>query len=690
MVITIKKLTMRNFKGVLGERVVEFSPTVTQVYGANRTGKTTIADAFRWCLFGKNTEGKADFGIKTKDAQGEAIPELSHEVVVELVVDGTPVSISRVLTEKWSKPRGVAQKVLTGHTTTYTVNGQLYTQRDFNDYINSLCSESLFMAITSPTYFVSLKADQQRSILTEMVGEVSTASVAHGNKEFEALLQVMGEQDIEKFRQHLSYQMKEIKAELERIPVRISEQQNDIASMQPEQPTDWQQVAGDIQATEAAIKRIQQAIADTIADQSKAQEAQLKQQQQARQQVREQIASIQDAMSAITCKHTQAVNAKYNAAREQVQQAVNEMRRAEKVLAEAQHEAKTATDKIADTEKWLERMENSVAEFKARWQQVSENTLEFDPEMFICPTCGRELDADKADELKAQMQANFNADKAHKLDTMEIEAGELSKEKNRLTTLLAKLQQQKAEAETKIAQLKQAYNAAVAAYDVATVSAHKAGTDIKQVAELIAKNAEYVELGKQLAQLQAQLAQMPLQADAANTQEAVQGLQNDQQQLQEKLNQLKALAQVGETIAKKRERISQLEQQEQQLNVQLTQLEGQDYTAEQLLQRTIEELESKVNALFTFVAFTMFDHKINGSLKPVCECTVRGVPYSDLNNADRINAGIDIANAMCKHKGIYAPCFIDNAESINDILPMQSQRIDLIVSTDKELKVINQ
>lgn len=225
MEITIKKLTMRNFKGVRGERVVEFSPSVTKIYGANRTGKTTIADAFRWCMFGKNTEGKQDFGIKTKDAQGNVIPELEHAVSVVLVVDGREVTITRTYTEKWSKPKGVAQKQLTGHTTTYHVDGQLYTQGDFNAYINSLCNESLFMAITSPSYFVSLKPDQQRSMLTEMVSETSPAQVAKGNAQFEALLQIMGEQDMVQFRQHLAYQMKEIKDELKRIPVRISEQE---------------------------------------------------------------------------------------------------------------------------------------------------------------------------------------------------------------------------------------------------------------------------------------------------------------------------------------------------------------------------------------------------------------------------------------------------------------------------------
>ena len=53
MQIIFKTLKMQGFKGVLAERTVEFNPQVTEIYGANRTGKTTIADAVQWVLFGK-------------------------------------------------------------------------------------------------------------------------------------------------------------------------------------------------------------------------------------------------------------------------------------------------------------------------------------------------------------------------------------------------------------------------------------------------------------------------------------------------------------------------------------------------------------------------------------------------------------------------------------------------------------
>ena len=110
--------------------------------------------------------------------------------------------------------------------------------------------------------------------------------------------------------------------------------------------------------------------------------------------------------------------------------------------------------------------------------------------------------------------------------------------------------------------------------------------------------------------------------------------------------------------------------------------------AEQLTQAIIEDLETRVNHLFTNVQFRMFKRLLNGNLEPICECTMHGTPYQDLSNSEKINAGIDIINAICRYNDIYAPMFVDNAESINDVTPTQSQQILLIVSRDKQLTII--
>ncbi|MBT7632048.1 MAG: hypothetical protein HN597_20470, partial [Desulfobacula sp.] len=58
-----------------------------------------------------------------------------------------------------------------------------------------------------------------------------------------------------------------------------------------------------------------------------------------------------------------------------------------------------------------------------------------------------------------------------------------------------------------------------------------------------------------------------------------------------------------------------------------------------------------------------------------------------LNNAARINVGLDIIKTLSDFYGFRGPVFIDNAESVNEITPMDCQVINLVVSRDQELTV---
>ena len=105
MRIEFKAITIKNFKGVLGERTINFNPTLTQIMGANHAGKTTIVDAVRWVLFDKNSEGMQVFGIDPKDENGQVIHHLDNTVVLELTADGKDYKLEKVRTETWTKPR---------------------------------------------------------------------------------------------------------------------------------------------------------------------------------------------------------------------------------------------------------------------------------------------------------------------------------------------------------------------------------------------------------------------------------------------------------------------------------------------------------------------------------------------------------------------------------------------------------
>lgn len=100
----------------------------------------------------------------------------------------------------------------------------------------------------------------------------------------------------------------------------------------------------------------------------------------------------------------------------------------------------------------------------------------------------------------------------------------------------------------------------------------------------------------------------------------------------------------------------------------------------------MEEVDRRVNGLFKYVKFKLFDKTYEGNEYETCETLIDGVPYFSANNAGRVNGALDIINAICEYHGIYAPIMIDNAESINEVIPTKSQLI-LLVVTDGDLVV---
>jgi hypothetical protein len=91
-------------------------------------------------------------------------------------------------------------------------------------------------------------------------------------------------------------------------------------------------------------------------------------------------------------------------------------------------------------------------------------------------------------------------------------------------------------------------------------------------------------------------------------------------------------------------------------------------------------VSERINSKFKLAKFKMFETQINGGITETCEAVFDGVPYSDLNQAMKVNIGIDVINTLSAHYNINAPVFVDNAESVTALEKMQSQVIRLIVS----------
>lgn len=142
-----------------------------------------------------------------------------------------------------------------------------------------------------------------------------------------------------------------------------------------------------------------------------------------------------------------------------------------------------------------------------------------------------------------------------------------------------------------------------------------------------------------------------------------------------------------DTIASTNARIEKLQEEEKNYSQQLADAELEENRLLRYEKARMSLITDRVNGLFKYVRFKMFETNINGGEEPCCETMLNGVPYSDLNTAGRIKAGIDIINALSNHYNVYAPIFLDNRESVTEIPETESQVINLVVSPkDKKLR----
>lgn len=136
-------------------------------------------------------------------------------------------------------------------------------------------------------------------------------------------------------------------------------------------------------------------------------------------------------------------------------------------------------------------------------------------------------------------------------------------------------------------------------------------------------------------------------------------------------------------------RIEELKIQEQQLAREYERLESELFLCETFVKTKVGLLEARVNGMFEFTRWKLFEELINGGISEVCEATVDGVPYSSgLNNGMRIASGMDCIKVLQKHYNFAAPIWIDNAEAFCHLPEMNCQVVKLFVSgQDKELRV---
>lgn len=658
--ILLKQLRLLNFKG-LRNHTIDFNDA-TNIFGDNGTGKSTIFDAFTWVLFGKDAQDRKDYGVKTLDKDNNEIPKIDHEVTAVLEVNGETVILKRTLKENWVKKRGTAVPEFTGNVTEFHWNDVPMQAKEYQSKIASIMDDQVFKLITNPLAFNALKWQDQRAVLTALCGELDDAELLNKlattqNKEAVANLTNLlnSNKSIDEIKRETAAKRKKISDELKTIPTRIDEvTRNTPAAL------DFAQIRKDIDAKQEEISSIEKQIADKGA---------------AVQADMDRRANIQE--QEIFPLRTRLAELKHEAeAKAKAALTIDKSK-----LTDLQNRLDTKTGYLTQYQNEVERIKAAIvtgeAEVKAKreaWTAENAKELTFGDNDFHCPTCKREFEEGDVDAKKAEMLESFKTAKFQKLQKINAEgktlAAALEENKARLVKGVELVNKTNAE----VAELRQEHEA-----EKLRIAGLQTGVTQEQLAAEFLSKSEHPALTAQLAEKTAKLGEAP-KVDTAE-------LQTKKTAAQVDLDHLRSQLAIEDSIRKAGERIAQLQKEEETLSDAHIKLEGQEFAIENFIKLRIETLEGRINSQFRFVNFKLFATQINGGIVECCEALINGVPFSNANTASRINAGLDIINTLCSYYQVTAPIFIDNRESVVQLIESPSQIINLFVEEGSYLSV---
>lgn len=647
--ITLLRLSLRNFKGIR-DFTLDTGGGNADVFGDNAAGKTTLFDAFTWLLFDKDSANRKDFEIKTLDKDGNVLHGLEHEVEGVLLVDGRQISLRKVFSEKWTKKRGSATAEFTGHTTDYYADGVPVKQKEYKDRVDEIVSEDVFKLLTSPTFFnEQLKWQERRKILLEVCGDVSDDEVIAANNALAKLPAVLNGRSIEDHRKVIAARRAEINKELEKVPVRIDEVQR---SMPDTNGLDEKALQQEINALKERI------------DNKEAEAFRLRQGGQ--------IAMKEKRLREIETEMLEIKNRLQAGVLEKVATKLQEVSALKGQFSELERQ-------ISDIKWTIDRNNQRIADHQAeanklrqQWHVVNGETFEHHADT-NCPTCGQALPEEQIQAAREKALADFNRSKAERLEQITAkgkastaEANRLKEENAALSSEIEALEQQLAAKESELHAAESELNDLQAGM-----------TDVEADHDYIAKKQEAASIQQEIAELRTSIHEA-----VAKVQEEIAALKAQAEALEQekaKFAQVRAAQQ----------RITELSEREKGLAAEYERLEQELFLTEEFIRTKVTMLEERINSKFRFARFKLFRQQINGGVEECCETMFGGVPYSGgLNNAARINIGLDIINTLSEHYGFSAPIFIDNAEAVTQLIETHGQQIRLIVSAvDKQLRV---
>lgn len=671
--IKIKRVEMYHFRGFTN-KVVDFGDEVTNIYGGNGTGKSTIRNAFLWCLFGRDAEGRTNFEIKHRDESGETADKVDATVRITLDVDGRKTVLERTLREVWSKRRGETEEVYTGNETVVSVNEVPMNVTQYREKVEEIVTERLFELITSPEYFLTLPWKEQRAILFDLVGGVEDADVAERRADFATLLDELAGKSLEEYKREIAAKKRKAREELEGIQPRIDQTEKLRAETTPEISSE--EATARVKETDKRLEELEERLSEEHRSGDEWSDKLIIEK-------KEQLLRLRERLSALAGERRRADERAREELRERRERAsgivsekakaVEECRRR---LAETEEERQVCLRAIdKDLEPRLGRLETDVERLRGEYRAISSEEWTGEE---VCPTCKQRLPEEQIERAREL----YNGTKLAELSELKERGAGLNAEKD-IIRLEIETKRQEIE---KLERERESRERALATATIERESAEKAYRTIGEV-EPTPETEEEQRVTAEISGVEADIEQ--LRAEGRKGAERItEPLRAEVATLRGERRELDAILAGWKSVGVYEDNIEWLEREGKRLASLIAGLEEREEQVADFTRAKVQAVEERINGAFELVRFRLYSYTIEGSEQETCIPLIDGIPYAVANTAGQMNAGLDVIRVICEREGLRAPIFIDNRERVTELIPMEGHQIvNLRVTEEKRLRV---
>lgn len=634
--LLLKSLKIENFKGCKN-REIKFG-SVTDIYGDNGTGKTTIDDAFTWLLFDRDSSGSTKFGVRPRNEDKSLVNHVEIMVEGEFEVDGSPISLKKVQKQNWVKKRMSGTQEFQGNKNEYEINGFPAKEKEFKEKVGEIIDDITFRIVTDPRAFAALDWKEKRKIIMQLVSEVTDEDVLKSG-DFGAIADDLAMAPADKCLDKYKKSLSKLKKDQEEIPTRIDEASRSIIEVD----------VSDLELQKNALNEKLEAVRKDREDFS----GQYKRVSE----LNAEIMKIKLDMGDLERKH----NADYQ------QQVKNARFEYDSVFARISHleSQKSLVESTLNSRmETLKELKSELSDLGKKWTETKHMTI--NPSDTICDKCGQEYPEDK----KEGILQDFSRRKEQRLEEINTKGNAVK----------AKIQN----VEKDIESFKEKFKEISDNLDNARKEAEEKKTAMESIKQPgpVEELPEYIELEKKLQDINTELGSID------DGESYRQQLEIQERGLKEELAEVEKNLALDHANEKLRDRILDLNKELKDVSQKIADCEAKILLLEKFTVQKMTMLSARVDEKFSFVKINMFNTQINGGVSETCDITVNGVGYSDLNNAKKIQAGLDVIYALQQLYQIKAPIFIDNRESVTSIPENGTQIINMFVSKeDKELRI---